>query len=282
MAVVTFWSNNQEETGKTLSIAAVATHLAIEHNYKILLVSTSFCDDTLESCFWDLNNTAQAKIGLFTKKKPITTALSSGIEGLAKAMVTNRVTPETLKDYTKTVFKNRLDVLFGFLEKNREEYERVKPLYPDVIKNANQYYDIVLVDLNKGLEDPDARKILEMSDVIVDSITQKMKTINQLIALLEKEPLLRRGNLILAIGRYDRFSKYSAKNVARYVKRKEGFCTIPYNTLFFEACGEGKIVDFFLKLRKIDENDRNKLFMDEIKRLSDEIIYKIQEAQMKM
>lgn len=40
MAIITFWSNTKKETGQSMSIAAVATSMAIEHNYKILLVST--------------------------------------------------------------------------------------------------------------------------------------------------------------------------------------------------------------------------------------------------
>ncbi len=40
MAIITFWSNTEKETGQTMSIAAVAASMAIEHNYKILLIST--------------------------------------------------------------------------------------------------------------------------------------------------------------------------------------------------------------------------------------------------
>ncbi len=40
MAIITFWSNAKKPTGQTMSIAAVATSMAIEHNYKILLIST--------------------------------------------------------------------------------------------------------------------------------------------------------------------------------------------------------------------------------------------------
>lgn len=42
MAIITFKSNEIKETGQTLSIAAVATKMAIEHNYKILVISTDF------------------------------------------------------------------------------------------------------------------------------------------------------------------------------------------------------------------------------------------------
>ncbi len=40
MSIVTFWSNGREQTGKTLSLAAIATYMAIEHNYKILIIET--------------------------------------------------------------------------------------------------------------------------------------------------------------------------------------------------------------------------------------------------
>ena len=55
MAVITFCSNEIKETGQTLSMAAIASYMAIEHNYKILMISTGFNDLTLENCFWEYN-----------------------------------------------------------------------------------------------------------------------------------------------------------------------------------------------------------------------------------
>ena len=52
MSVVTFWNDKKEQTGKTLSAVAVATYMTIEHNYKILVISTGFNDKTLDNCFW--------------------------------------------------------------------------------------------------------------------------------------------------------------------------------------------------------------------------------------
>ena len=52
MSIVTFWSNGKEQTGKTLAVAAIGTHMAIEHNYKILIISTGYQDKTLDNCFW--------------------------------------------------------------------------------------------------------------------------------------------------------------------------------------------------------------------------------------
>ena len=64
---------------------------------------------------------------------------------------------------------------------------------------------------------------------------------------------------------------------------KNKVLTIPYNTLFFEACEEAKVPDLFLRLRRsIDEEDRNYIFIQEVKRASEAIIYRLQDLAMKM
>lgn len=53
MAIVSFWSNIKRETGQTLSSVAIATAMAINHNFKILEVATGFQDKVIENCFWE-------------------------------------------------------------------------------------------------------------------------------------------------------------------------------------------------------------------------------------
>ena len=85
------------------------------------------------------------------------------------------------------------------------------------------------------------------------------------------------------MGRYDRYSKYTAKNISRYLGEKNQILTIPYNTLYFEAAEEAGVPDLFLKFRKsIDPDDRNAFFIQEVKRAADNIIYRLQDLQMKM
>ena len=51
MSIVTFYNSSIEQTGKTMSIAAIATYMAIEHNYRILVISTTNKEDALKRCF---------------------------------------------------------------------------------------------------------------------------------------------------------------------------------------------------------------------------------------
>lgn len=64
MSIVSFWSNGKEQTGKTLSMAAIATNISIERNYRILIISTGYKDKTLSDCFWK-ERIIKKNLGLF-------------------------------------------------------------------------------------------------------------------------------------------------------------------------------------------------------------------------
>ena len=102
MSIVTFWNDDREQTGKTLTSVAVATRMAIERNYKILLISTSFQDPTMKNCFW--GNEVQKNLKLFGGKIN-NIAVENGIEGLLKLITSNKLTPSVITDYTKVIFR---------------------------------------------------------------------------------------------------------------------------------------------------------------------------------
>ena len=51
MPIVTFWSNNKKAIGQTVAASAAATVMAMEHNYKVILISVDFFNDSMEECF---------------------------------------------------------------------------------------------------------------------------------------------------------------------------------------------------------------------------------------
>ena len=278
MSIVTFWSNGKEQTGKTLSIAAIATYMAIEHNYKILIIATGDDDKILNNCFWE-EKKKKRNLGLFGPNTNI--AMEEGIVGLSKVMKSNRLTAEDIPNYTKTVFKERLEILQG-VSGGLMDYDNLRQLYPDIINLANRYYDLVFVDLDNELGEDLANKILGNSNLIVANISQRLTSINRFMELKKEKPILNTNKTVLLIGRFDRHSKYTVKNIARYMKEKNRAITIPYNTLFFEAAEEGKVPDLFLKIRSVDEDDRNGFFLAELKRASENIIYRLQNSAMKI
>ena len=278
MAVVSIWSQDKKETGKTSAIIALATYMAIEHNYRILVVSTSVNDDTIKNAFWKEKNTKK-NLGLFGPNTNV--GMQTGIEGLNRTIRSNKITPDVITNYTKVVFKDRLEILLGYTG-NESLFKEIGAAYPSIIELANKYYDLVLVDVDSKLDEETQKEILHNSNIVVATISQRLSSINKYNEAKDINQILKSPKTLILIGRYDKFSKYTSKNVSRYLKERNEVNTIPYNTLFFEACDSGDIVDLFLRLRKInDDTDRNILFINEIQRLSENIIYRLQDLQMR-
>ena len=275
MSIVTFWNNGKEQTGKTLSLAAICTHLAIEHNYRILVISTGHEEENLDNCFWEHKKTKK-NLGLFGPNNSI--AMDEGVSGLIKIMRSNKLSPDIITNYTKIVFKDRLEILPSF-KGNINEYNEIRRYYPDIINLANNYYDLVFVDLDKQVQDDIADTIMGNSNLIVANVSQRLTSINAFAELREEKTILKSKKTLLLIGRYDKYSKYNIKNISRYLGEKNKVSTIPYNTLFFEACEEAKVPDLFLKLRRTDEDDRNGFFLAEVKRTVDNIIYRLEDLR---
>lgn len=277
MSVVTFWSDGREQTGKTLSIAAISTYMAIEHNYRILIISTGYRDDTLNQCFWK-EKKVKRNFGLFGPNT--NEILEEGIVGLAKVVKSNKLSPENITNYTKIIFKDRLEVLQGFRGET-SDYDELEKTYPDIINLANSYYDLVFIDLDNEMNPSIREMILANSDLIVANISQRLTSIDRFMETRENTPILNSKKTLLLIGKYDKFSKYSIKNITRYMGEKNKVSTIPYNTLFFEACEEAKVPDLFLKIRNVDEEDINGFFLSEVKRTSENIMYRLQDLAIK-
>ena len=277
MSVVTFWNDGREQTGKTLSIAAISTHMAVEHNYRILIISTGYRDDTLNQCFWK-EKKVKRNFGLFGPNT--NEILEEGIVGLAKVVKSNKLSPENITNYTKIIFKDRLEVLQGFRGET-SDYDELEKTYPDIINLANSYYDLVFIDLDNEMNPSIREMILANSDLIVANISQRLTSIDRFMETRKNTPILNSKKTLLLIGKYDKFSKYSIKNITRYMGEKNKVSTIPYNTLFFEACEEAKLPDLIFNLRKIDEEDINGFFLSEVKRTSENIMYRLQDLAIK-
>ena len=273
MSIITFISEDIKETGQTISISAIATAMAIEHNYKILLFSTEFMDKTLENCFWNSNNRVK---GLFTKANVMD--VSNGLEGLVRTFASNRASGDTIRSYTKPVLRDRLDILQAPKTVDFKEYMNVSSYFSQIIDVANEVYDIVLVDLSKKIPKQNRDKVLNISDLVVVNFNQNITSINRFFKLKQNNEFYRKSNVLLNIGRYNPNSKYSNKNVARYLKEKNIPMVVPYNILLADECSEGKIIDYFLKVQRMEGYDnKDTYFVKQLRNTTQSLEYKMQE-----
>ena len=286
MSIITFWNDTREQSGKTLASVAVATNMAIERNNRILLISTSFNDSTINRCFWGNEVNKNAK---FFKNKNSNIAVENGIEGLIKLIGSNKLTPSIITDYTRVIFKERLEILNGFSTFHNvtldrlEEFRKLESYYIDLIKTANQYYDIVIVDLDKMLSSHVKEEILQMSNLTVYVFSQKLDSIDRYNELKQSNHLFSGNKCIPVIGKYNDKFKYNSKNILRYLGERKALDIIPLNLAYMEASEEANVVDLFLRIRNIkDKTDENYIFRECIQNLTNNIIKRLQELKMRM
>lgn len=272
MAIITYWNDGKVETSQSMTISAIAATLAINYDYKILIINTKYNDLTLERAFEPKNNIN----AFFTKGK---LDLDTGLSGVAKAIASNKTSPEIITNYTKIILKN-LELL---TEKNvdRENFERYIKYIKDIIRLANRYYDIVLVDLEGKIEEHEVEEILEMSTVRVATLVQNINVIDDYIEKKGKNLILQNKNWIFSIGKYDPKSKYTIKNISKYIgeRRIHG---IPYNTMFSMDASEGKVADYIIRFKRVKQTHVNFSFIESLNKEAEEIVNLIKEGQRKI
>lgn len=282
MAIITFVNNRKEESGKTMSLVAIATNMSIEYNNKILIISTTNREDKIKNCYFKDVEVKKIRKGIFGMNSSALDT-ENGIEGITKMLRSNKLTPEMVTNYTKVVFKDRLEILLGTEKKENDDKKEITDEYVEIINIANKYYDKVLVDLDYNLSEDIRNRIIDNSDVVVVNSSQGLKSIDKLKKDKQNNTMLQSPRTLILIGKYDSSSKYNVKNITRYLEEKKQVQSIPYNTLFFEASEEAQVPDLFLKLRKLsDTDDINMVFINEVKRASESIIYKLQEIEARM
>lgn len=268
MAIVTFWGPNVNQNGSTAIAASVASNVALDlsKGYSSLLVTTNYKDDTLESAFKDIEKLTSRSTIDFT---------DVGLDALDRLIKSGKLSIENLKDYTTPILKGSLDLMFGTQKKEKELYHKLMDIMPNILECAEASYDITFVDVQNGDPDVYVKKVLEMSDLIVVNISQSMALLKDFFFNIVNSDILREKKYVLVIGKYDRHSKYHAKNISKFFKLKQKIFTVPYNTQFFDMQNEHKTLEFFIKYMNEKPEERNGFFINETKKLSEHILENI-------
>lgn len=266
MPIVSFWNPVESaQASTTSSIAAVAAMLPGKCKYRTLMMQTHYSDFSLESAFFNMD-----KLG----SKGSLDIADTGVDALDRLLRSNKLTPESIANYAKPIYKGGvLELLYGTFKNDVDSYSRVLETFPIMIDYANQFYDIVLIDLNKGTSNQEINKILQKSDLIVLTLSQSMLVLKKAFKAMDTLKILQEKPTIPVIGKYDRFSAYAPKNISRTFNYKKKIYTIPYNTQFFDACNEGNLPSFINANMKADPAlDRNGFFISETNKLVDAIL----------
>ena len=263
MPIVAFWSTEDSaQLCTTATVAAVAMMLTIRGKYRTLVTQTHYSDMSLENSFFNPD-----------KKAKFDTS-DTGIDALDRLLRSNKLAPENIPNYATPIMRNgMLELLYGTFKNDKDSYSRILETMPIIVDYANQFYDIVLVDLNKGVDSSEVNSILQNSDLIVFNMSQNKTILKKSMNSLKSLKVLQEKPVIPVLGRFDRYSTFNEKNISRTYNYKKKIYTIPYNTRFFDSCNEGIVDKFFIEFANADiGTDRNGFFISEVAQLTDAII----------
>ena len=184
----------QSRYGTTSSCIAYATWLSIQHNIKVLLITTSFNDKLINESFW---SEQKKKSFGFLGKNYKTGVDTNGIVGLDRMIRSNKLSPDIITDYAQIVLTNRLEIIAG-VQNSKEQYDSVKEKYAQIITQAGKYYDMVVVDLNRSVGKQAEIDILNASDIVVPLVPQRAKKIEEIKELIDKGEILKEKNVTIS------------------------------------------------------------------------------------
>lgn len=270
MPIISFWNPTETaQTGNTATMVAVANSIAIRNpRYKMLLAQTHFSDLKMESSYFNMDKLAS--------KGNLDDITDTGVDALERLLRSNKISPESIQIYSKPK-GNSIEVLYGSFKNDRDSYNRVLETIPFMLLDyASQSYDLVMVDLTKGTSTKEVNDILQKSDIIVVTMNQDKEVLKQMLKQFNTLKILQEKPIIPVFARYDRWISYSARNILRnfnFKFDKKDVYTIPYNSQYFDACNDGKSLDFFIENMNADiATDRNGYFIHEVANVSDRVI----------
>ena len=280
MPVVTLFTYGKDQTGNTVSAISLATFLGLTKNKKTLLLSTGYRDKTVSESFWHVEEKKKSLFG-GNANVPKPNIFQRGIDDLDRMVTSNRLSPETITNYTRVALRDRLEIIDSYMG-NPEQYEKIQSSYPKIIAAASKYYDNVIVDIDKRLSGKIKMEILNISDIVLAMSIQKMHNIKELQALIESGKILKKERTLITLGRYDKNMKYNAKNLSRSVlKQRQIIDTIPYNFKVAEAIQEGRIIDVIFGIINLRNADENFFLAQELQRLVDDIDARVLQLEMR-
>jgi len=263
MPKIVFWSPITRMTGNTHAAVAISTLMGMDEDINAILLHAHWQSRKIESSFAD-----------YDQLKAMNTFSNSniGMTALSRLVDSNKLTPESIRNYAKPVLKQRLDIMFGTNVTTREQFKALSDTFPAIVRKADEAYDFAIVDSPKGIEHPYIKEILEDADLLVCTVAQDIVMLDEFFEELDKIDLIKNKNKIIVIGDYENKSKCNVFNIKGRYKTKYPIFAVPHNYVFMDACNDGAVVDFFYKNIKADARDYNGYFISEVRKIVKKIL----------
>lgn len=256
MGQIAFWSHRHGQSGNSANMIAVATLIGMEYMTRTLISHTHYAMSSLESTFLKEKATAANDLEYS----------NFGIDALERLARSNRLTPNLVKDYSDTILRDRLELLRGTAKPSEELFSSIHDVIQSILDAVKGYYNLSMIDVSSGTRNVLTNAVLATSDVIVVNLNQNIAVLEEFFK--NEHPTLKDKQYVIALGQYDRHSKYNVANIKRMFKPKAPIFTVPHCTGFMDALNDKSVVEFFLRNKNVGGNHDNHYFMSEVRKLA--------------
>jgi len=253
---IALWSNQNVTAGVSTLAVMLSSMIAVRGNHKTFLSHPMLKDQSLESYLLsDKERERYNDMG------------ETGADGLFRLLKNGRLEADSIKDYSYSLLsRSNLDFLCSkrLYEEMNEHYNN----YTYLLRKANDFYDVSVIDLNVELEHPLFYQTLKESDVFIIVVPQNKYLLMELLNVLTKEKdRLRQLNLHiqLVMHPYNHESAMTLKQLLKPHKIKSPM-TINYDTSIIDACNRSQLFDYCLREAGFKGHRRKKCFsqMDDL------------------
>lgn len=254
---IAFWSP-WHGRGTTSNCIATALSFSLNYNANCLLTHSQYVRSTMEQAF--LSGDENEDILKFN---------DTGIDSLERLVKGGQLLPEDFNNYCRVLIKDRLDLLTGSKKSNKTLYSSsIGSTILNILDTAKQCYDFTFIDVNSGVFDDITKKVLKSSDIVVVTLEQNEKVLNDFFQ--EQYKMFENQTLIICLGKFDTKSKCSKKYINVNFNYKNTIYGIPYCTDFLDAINNHQVLKFFYTNSSYPKKE-NIFFFDEVNALSNRI-----------
>lgn len=236
MSKIVCWSPLQGQY-QTSNLHITGLIMSLHHKKKVLMMQTQFSMNNFEGPL--IGKRADA-----FNKKDETIFQDIGLDAAVMYSRMNMLIGDTLERCCMTFPDTSLLLLPGTETRNEETFNRdIGSSVYDMIGQAEEGVDIVMIDINSGNDDLSLR-LMSSADLIIINLTQDRYVLNRFFSEYG-ERLAGNKNVFYLFGNYDKNSGYNIINCRRKYRKyinKDNSGVIPHCTKYMDAQNECKIL----------------------------------------
>lgn len=222
MSIISFWSPFAG-TGTTSNALISAYAMALHYRTRILLVNTGATGSSIEAALPPTEIEDADSLFRFEE---------GGWDAIERLYISGSLNKHNLRDYTKPLLKERLDLLTGRINQMERSPKEYRETLKTLLQVANEYYDLVLLDA--GSSSVNESLLLEQADYVVVNLSQNMRELEMFFEQILPN-YLSDQKVHLVLNKYDPNAKATISNIRRRFRYKGSISILPYTTGFLDA-----------------------------------------------